>query len=66
MSISAIYEKGIIKPLEKLYLEDHEEIEIEIKRKKTFDRFYGKIELDERIADKIVGMKIWDLYESTK
>ncbi len=60
MSISAIYEKGIIKPLERLDLEDNEEIEIEIKRKKTFDKFHGKTELDEKTADKIVGMRIWD------
>jgi predicted DNA-binding antitoxin AbrB/MazE fold protein len=43
MSISAVYEKGIIKPLVKLELEEKEEIEIEVKRKKTFEKFHGKL-----------------------
>lgn len=32
MPISAVYKKGVIKPLEKLDLAENEEIEIEIKR----------------------------------
>ncbi len=34
MPISAVYRKGVIKPLVELDLKDNEKIEIEIKRKK--------------------------------
>jgi predicted DNA-binding antitoxin AbrB/MazE fold protein len=60
MSISAIYEKGMIKPLVKLGLEECEEIEIEVKRKKIFEKFHGKLELDEKTADEIIEMEVWD------
>jgi len=60
MSISAVYEKGVIKPLIKLGLEEKEEIEIEVKRKKTFEKFHGKLELNEKIADEIIEMEVWD------
>lgn len=60
MSISAVYEKGIIKPLVKLELEEKEEIEIEVKRKKTFEKFHGKLELDEKTADEIIEQEAWD------
>ncbi len=60
MSISAIYEKGMIKPLVKLGLEEYEEIEIEVKRKKIFEKFHGKLELDEKTADEIIEMEVWD------
>lgn len=60
MSISAVYEKGVIKPLVRLGLEENEEIEIEVKRKKVFEKFYGKLELDEKTADEIIEMEVWD------
>lgn len=60
MSISAIYHKGMIKPLENLGLEEYEEIEIEIKRKNIFEKFHGKLELDEKTADEIIEMEVWD------
>ncbi len=60
MSISAVYKKGMIKPLEKLDLVENEKIEIEIKRKVGFEKFYGKLELEEKTADEIIEMEIWD------
>jgi len=60
MSISAVYEKGVIKPLVGLDLEEHEEIEIEVKRKRVFEKYYGKLELDEKTADEIIETEVWD------
>lgn len=60
MSISAVYQKGMIKPLVKLGLEEFEEIEIEVKRRNIFDKFHGKLELDEKTADEIIEMDVWD------
>jgi len=60
MSISAVYEKGVIKPLVELDLEEHEEIEIEVRRKKVFEKYYGKLEIDEKTADEIIETEVWD------
>lgn len=60
MSISAIYRKGVIKPLEKLDLKENEKIEIEIKKRASFEKFHGKLELEEKTADEIIEMEIWD------
>ena len=55
----AIYEDGILKPLEKLDLKEGEEVEIEVK-KASVEEFHGKMRIDKEIADEIVGMEIWD------
>ena len=48
-----------MKPLEKLELEEGEEVEIEVK--KTFiEEFYGKTRIDKEIADEIIEMELWD------
>ncbi len=60
MSISAVYRKGVIKPLVEVDLEENEEIEIQIKRKVNFERFHSRLELDEKTADEIIEMEIWD------
>ncbi|MEE8402869.1 MAG: antitoxin AF2212-like protein [Candidatus Hydrothermarchaeaceae archaeon] len=60
MSISAVYKKGVIMPLEKLDLGENEKIEIEVKRKKNFEKFYGRLELKEEIADEIIRMEVWE------
>lgn len=60
MPISAVYRKGVIKPLEKLDLKEDEKIEIEIKRKADFEKFHGRLELEEKTADEIIEMEIWD------
>jgi predicted DNA-binding antitoxin AbrB/MazE fold protein len=59
MPIAAVYRKGVIKPLEKLDLKENEEIEIEIKRKAGFEKFHGRLEVDEKTADEIIEMEIW-------
>ncbi len=54
MPITAIYRKGVIKPLKKLDLKENEEIEIEIKRKKSVvDEITGAIKIDPKLAKKI-------------
>ncbi len=45
---------------DKLGLVEKEQIEIEIKRKSTFEKFHGILELDENDADEIIEMEIWD------
>ena len=57
--IKARYENEMLKPLEKLELEEGEEVEIEVK--KTFiEEFYGKMRIEKEIADEIIEMEIWD------
>jgi len=55
----AIYEEGILKPLEKLDLKEGEEVEIEVK-KASVEEFHGKMRIDKEIADEIIEMGIWD------
>ena len=55
----AIYEEGLLKPLEGLDLKEGEEVEIEVK-KALIEEFHGKMKIDKEIADEIVGMGIWD------
>jgi len=55
----AIYEEGILKPLEKLDLKEGEEVEIEVK-KASVEEFHGKMRIDKEIADEIIEMEIWD------
>ena len=57
--IKARYENEMLKPLEKLELEEGEEVEIEVK-KASVEEFHGKMRIDKEIADEIVGMGIWD------
>jgi len=57
--IKVRYENEMLKPLEKLELEEGEEVEIEVK--KTFiEEFYGKTRIEKEIADEIIEMEIWD------
>lgn len=62
MPISAVYRKGVIKPLVEVDLKENEKIEIEIKRKvkKNFESFHGKLELKEETANEIIEMEAWD------
>ncbi len=48
--IEAIYEKGVFRPLEKVDLREGEIVEIEIKEKRTGDRFYRVLEELEKKA----------------
>ncbi len=58
MPIAAVYRTGVIKPLKKLDLKEDEKIEI--KRKAGFEKFHGRLELEEKTADEIIEMEIWD------
>jgi predicted DNA-binding antitoxin AbrB/MazE fold protein len=61
MKIKAIYENGIIKPLEKLDLEEKEEIEIKITD--TVRKTKGIIKLNPKIAKEIAEsdeLSVWD------
>ncbi len=60
MPISAVYRRGVIKPLVKVDLKENEKIEIEIRRKKSFERFHGRLELKEELADEIIKMEVWE------
>jgi len=51
--IEAIYEKGILKPLEKVDLKEGEIVEIEIKEKRVGDRFYQVLEEFGKSAPKV-------------
>ena len=57
--IKARYENEMLKPLEKLELEEGEEVEIEV-RKASVEEFHGKMRIDKEIADEIIEMEIWD------
>ena len=48
----------MLKPLEKLELEEGEEVEIEVK-KASVEEFHGKMRIDKEIADEIIEMEIW-------
>ena len=57
--IKARYENKMLKPLEKLELEEGEEVEIEVK-KASVEEFHGKMRIGKEIADEIIEMEIWD------
>jgi len=57
--IKARYENEMLKPLEKLELEEGEEVEIEVK-KASVEEFHGKMRIDKEIADEIIEMEIRD------
>jgi predicted DNA-binding antitoxin AbrB/MazE fold protein len=46
----AIYEEGVLKPLEKIELEENEEILIEIKKR----RMKGILNVDPKIVDEVI------------
>ena len=50
MGIKAIYEEGILKPQEKIVLEEKEEIWIEIKKR----RMKGILKVDPKIVDEVI------------
>jgi predicted DNA-binding antitoxin AbrB/MazE fold protein len=50
MKTKAIYEDGVLKPLEKVELEENEEILVEIKKRRT----KGILEVDPKIVDEVI------------
>ncbi len=61
MSISAIYRKGVIKPLIELDLKENERIEIEIKRKRTdpVNNLLGIIRVKDPDVKELIASEEW-------
>jgi len=64
MPISAVYRKGVIKPLDKIELEENERIEIDIKRKKESreitKKIAGSLKIEnEKLIEAIVESEEW-------
>lgn len=64
MPVSAVYRKGVIKPLIEVDLKENERIEIEIKRKKEVGEITRKIAgslkiKDEKLIDAIIESEDW-------
>jgi len=48
--IEAVYEKGVLKPLERLDLREGERVKVEIKRhERVLERYVGRIKLDREV-----------------
>jgi predicted DNA-binding antitoxin AbrB/MazE fold protein len=59
IKVKARYEDAVLKPLEKLDLEEGEEVELELKRGSLQD-FHGKLELEKELADEVIELELWD------
>jgi len=55
----ARYENKILKPSRDLPLREGESVIIEIKRS-VMNRMYGLFSTDEKTADEIISMDVWD------
>ncbi|MCU4140774.1 MAG: putative DNA-binding protein [Methanophagales archaeon] len=61
--IEAVYEKGVLKPLERLDLREGERVKVEIKRherERVLERYVGRIKLDRevKLRDIYIGNEI--------
>ncbi len=61
MSISAVYKRGVIRPLVKVDLKENEKIEIEIKREKTnpVDNLLGIIKVKDPSVKELIASEEW-------
>ncbi|MFH1773978.1 MAG: antitoxin family protein [Methanobacteriota archaeon] len=61
MPISAVYRKGVIKPLVEVDLKENEKIEIEIKRKKSdpVDNLLGIIKVKDPSIKELIASEEW-------
>ena len=61
MSISAVYRKGVIKPLDEVNLNENEKIEIEIKRRKPdpVDNLQGIIKVKDPGVKELIESDEW-------
>ena len=57
--VKARYEDKVLKPLRDINLREGEEVEIEVRRPPV-DEFHGRLKIDEKIADQIIDMELWD------
>ena len=53
MKVKAVYESQVLRPLDRLDLEEGEEVEIEVK-KNIAERTFGLIQLDSEVIDEII------------
>jgi len=63
--IEAVYEKGVLKPLERLDLREGERVKVEIKRHekgRVLERYVGRIKLDREVKLRDIldiGNEVW-------
>ncbi|MCD6387625.1 MAG: antitoxin family protein [Methanophagales archaeon] len=63
--VEAVYEKGVLKPLERLDLREGERVKVEIKRherERVLERYEGRIKLDRdvKLRDILnIGNEVW-------
>ena len=63
--VDAVYEKGVLKPLERLDLREGERVKVEIKRherKRVLERYVGRIKLDREVKLRDIldiGNEVW-------
>ena len=63
--IEAVYENGVLKPLERLNLREGERVKVEIKRhgrERVLERYVGRIKLDREVKLRDIldiGNEVW-------
>ncbi len=63
--VDAVYEKGVLKPLERLDLREGERVKVEIKRherERVLERYVGRIKLDREVKLRDIldiGNEVW-------
>lgn len=62
MRIKAIYKNVVLKPLEKLDLQENEQVEIEIRQRHAdVKSLRGTLKVDSKLVDEIVADESWVL-----
>ena len=62
MQIRAVYRNVVLKPLEKLDLQENEQVEIEIKQRHAdVKSLRGTLKVDPKLVDEIVADESWVL-----
>jgi len=62
MRIKAVYNNVVLKPLEKLDLQENEQVEIEIMQRHTdVKSLRGTLKVDPKLVDEIVADESWVL-----
>ncbi len=65
MTIEAIYESGVLKPLAPLpHLKEHERVRITVETSSVVDELCGKIVIDPAVAQEIIESADYSILES--
>ena len=65
ITIEAIYESGVLKPLEPLsHLKEHERVRIAVETPSVVDELRGKIVIDPAVAHEIIESADYSILES--